>query len=190
MWVGRSIVNPTDVLPATELLVRIMVIGLACRAVSDGWMKLFYGAGHIRKYAPYVFAGGLFNPILSILLILVLPKSVSFTGAAIAYSVVFFVVHMIIMPQVTANDVGLTLGKILKPAVRPLVISVAVSPALFVAGYFLKSDLINWTGVLVGVSTYGITYAIASWWFLLSRSERKEVNRLLRQAFHRQSVAP
>ena len=190
MWVGRSIVNPTDVLPATELLVRIMVIGLACRAVSDGWMKLFYGAGHIRKYAPYVFAGGLFNPILSILLILVLPKSVSFTGAAIAYSVVFFVVHMIIMPQVTANDVGLTLGKILKPAVRPLVISVAVSPALFVAGYFLKSDLINWTGVLVGVSTYGITYAIASWWFLLSRSERKKVNRLLRQAFHRQSVAP
>lgn len=190
MWVGRSLPNPAEVLPSAELLVKIMVIGLACRAVSDGWMKLFYGAGHIRKYAPYVFAGGLFNPVLSILLILLLPKSTSFTGAAIAYSAVFFVVHVVIMPKVTAKSVGLTLGKILRPSIRPLVISIAVSPALFATGYFSDGDLVNWTGVMGGVCAYGTTYAAASWWFLLSRSERKGVQRLVGQLVSRQTVAP
>ena len=54
LWVGKSTENPSLTLPQAEILVKIMVLGLACRAVSDGWMKLFYGAGFIRKYAPYV----------------------------------------------------------------------------------------------------------------------------------------
>ena len=56
VWVGRSIENPAELLPPSELLVKIMVLGLTCRAISDGWMKLFYGAGFIRKYAPYVLS--------------------------------------------------------------------------------------------------------------------------------------
>lgn len=172
LWVGRSIDNPTEILPDAELLVKVMVVGLACRAVSDGWMKLFYGAGHIRKYAPYVFAGGIFNPILSIVLILLLPKSIDFTGAAIAYSFVFFVVHIVIMPLVTANDVGLTIVKIIRPALRPMLISIAVSPTLLVANLFTDTNLMNWTGVISGVCIYGVTYAIASWMFLLTKQER------------------
>ncbi|HIB01577.1 MAG TPA: hypothetical protein EYO31_06825, partial [Phycisphaerales bacterium] len=181
MWVGSSVENPVQVLPATEILVKIMVIGLACRAVSDGWMKLFYGAGHIRKYAPYVFAGGLFNPILSILLIWLLPKSTAYTGAAVAYSVVFIVVHMVIMPKVTAKSVGLTLGKILRPSIRPLVIAIVVSPSLFVAEYFSTSELIGWSGVIAGVLCYGFIYALGSWWFLLSQQERKGIGRIVRR---------
>jgi O-antigen/teichoic acid export membrane protein len=181
MWVGRSIVNPSEVLPDTEILVKIMVIGLACRAVSDGWMKLFYGAGHIRKYAPYVFAGGLCNPILSIILIYLLPKSMSFTGAAIAYSAVYLIVHVIVMPVVTGNCVGLAVGTILKPAIRPLVIALAVSPTLYVAPLFSSDELINWTGVIVGVCCYGMLYAIVSWRFMLSTKERKGAQRLLRR---------
>tara|TARA_B100000959_G_C14938741_1_gene606855 strand:+ start:1 stop:1236 length:1236 start_codon:yes stop_codon:yes gene_type:complete len=181
MWVGRSVENPAEVLPATEILVKIMVIGLACRAVSDGWMKLFYGAGHIRKYAPYVFAGGLFNPILSILLIFLLPSSMSFMGAAIAYSVVYLVVHVVIMPVVTGSSVGLTFSTIIRPTLRPLIIAIAVTPALFVAPLFSETPVLDWTGVIAGVCCYGLVYGIASWQFMLSKQERKGAQRLVRK---------
>jgi len=181
MWVGRSIENPAETLPDAELLVKIMVIGLTCRAVSDGWMKLFYGAGHIRKYAPYVFAGGLFNPILSIILILLLPNTIGFTGPAIAYSAVFLIVHMIIIPKVSAKSVGLSLGKIIRPSVRPLSIAIAASPALLLTNYFSDTQLINWAGVVGSVSCYAIVYATASWWLLLSKRERSGIQRLVLQ---------
>ena len=179
MWVGRSIENPTEVLPASEILVKIMVLGLTCRAVSDGWMKLFYGAGHIRKYAPYVFAGGLFNPILSIILILLLPKSASYTGAAIAYSFVYIIVHIIVMPVVTGESVGLTFSTIIRPSFRPLIIAIAVSPALLVAPIFSETELLDWTGVIAGVCCYGLVYGIASWQFMLTKQERKGAQRLV-----------
>jgi O-antigen/teichoic acid export membrane protein len=187
MWVGRSVENPAEVLPPTEILVKIMVIGLACRAVSDGWMKLFYGAGHIRKYAPYVFAGGLFNPLLSILLIFILPKNMSFTGAAIAYSAVYLVVHVVIMPVVTGNSVGLTFSTILRPTLRPLIIAVAATPALLVAPLFSETQLLNWTGVIAGVCCYGLVYGIASWLFMLSKQERKGAQRLFRKLILQQA---
>ena len=181
MWVGKSIINPIEVLPEAELLVKIMVVGLACRSVSDGWMKLFYGAGHIRKYAPYVFAGGIFNPILSILFILLLPKAIGFTGAAIAYSVVFLVVHTLIIPLVTASSVGLTLGTILRPTLRPLAIAILVAPTLLISSAFSIDELVNWTGVIVGVAVYGIAYAIVCWLLLLTKRERKSITSLFSQ---------
>ena len=185
MWVGRSLENPAELLPPTEILVKIMVLGLACRAVSDGWMKLFYGAGHIRKYAPFVFGGGVCNPILSILIILVLPKATGYIGAAVAYTAILLVVHMFIMPKVTASSVGLTFRKILLPSVRPLLIAIAVSPTLLIAQYFSVTELLNWTGVIAGVCLYGFAYIIASWLLLFTRQERSELLKLCHQVVGR-----
>jgi O-antigen/teichoic acid export membrane protein len=190
MWVGRSVQNPSELLPPSEILVKIMVIGLACRAVSDGWMKLFYGAGHIRKYAPYVFAGGLFNPALSVFFIYFLPEQMSYLGAAIAYSLVFLVVHMFLMPTVTAKSVGLTVGEILRPSVRPLLLAIAVSPSLYVATLFTENDAISWIGVICGCCSYGAMYAVTSWWIILSKRERRGIIRLTRQATGLESVVP
>jgi len=180
LWVGRSLEKPEELLPQAEILVKIMVFGLACRAVSDGWMKLFYGAGHIRKYAPYVFAGGLFNPILCVLFIFLLPEDIRYTGAAIAYSSVFLIFHMILMPKSAADCVGLKFGEILRPTLRPLLISIAISPTLLVV-YLFSDTVIDWVGVIVGVCSYGVAYAAASWCFMLTRQERKGVQRLLRR---------
>ncbi len=178
MWVGRSVSNPSELLPASELLVKIMVLGLTCRAISDGWMKLFYGAGHIRKYAPYVLAGGFVNPLLSIGFILLLPKSWDFTGAAVAYSLVFLIVHMIIMPKVTAKQVGLTFNTIVSPIFRPLIVAFVSFPILFVGYLFTSTQTLDWTGVIVGVGSYALLYGIASWWFILTKQERNGIKRL------------
>jgi O-antigen/teichoic acid export membrane protein len=185
MWVGKSLDNPSELLPPTEILVKIMALGLAVRAVSDGWMKLFYGAGHIRKYAPYVFIGGVLNPILSILIILALPKSTGYMGAAVAYTVILLVVHLVIMPKVTAESVGLTFGKILRPALRPLSIALIVSPILLLAHHFSTTELLNWTGVISGVCMYGFAYVVASWWLLFTTQERRGLLRLCNQVIGR-----
>jgi len=179
MWVGKTIENPTEILPQSEILVKIMVLGLTCRAISDGWMKLFYGAGFVHKYALYILFGGLFNPILSIVFILVMPKSLSYTGAAIAYSTVLIFIHMFVMPKVTAKSVNLTMSRILQPTYRPLLIAIATSPALFASKLFSNTELIDWTGVIAGVVCYGILYTMASWLFLLSKRERKAIVNLL-----------
>lgn len=179
MWVGKSVENPTEILPQSEILVKIMVLGLTCRAISDGWMKLFYGAGFVHKYAPYILFGGLFNPILSIIFILVMPKSLGYTGAAIAYSTVLIFVHMFVMPKVTAKSVHLTFNKIISPTYKPLFIAVVSAPALFASQLFSDSELINWTGVIVGVLCYGILYSIMSWVLLLSKRERSLIVKLL-----------
>ena len=178
MWVGRSLSNPSELLPPSELLVKIMVLGLTCRAISDGWMKLFYGAGHIRKYAPYVLAGGFVNPLLSIGFILLLPKSWNFTGAAVAYSLVFLIVHMIIMPKVTAKQVGLTFNTIVSPIFRPLIVAFVSFPILFVGYLFTGTETLDWTGVIVGVGSYALLYSIFSWWFILTKRERIGIIRL------------
>lgn len=182
LWVGKSTENPSLTLPQAEILVKIMVLGLACRAVSDGWMKLFYGAGFIRRYAPYVLVGGFFNPILSIGFILLLPDSWNYTGAAVAYTLVFLIVNMIIMPNVTARKVKLTFGTIIAPIFKPLGIAIAVSPFLYVGNIFSDSDLLHWSGLIVGVATYGIAYSIASWLIMLSKRERAGIIRICRQA--------
>ncbi len=181
VWVGRSIENPTELLPPTELLVKIMVLGLTCRAVSDGWMKLFYGAGFIHKYAPYVLVGGLINPILSIGFIKLFPETWNYTGAAVAYSFVFLVVHMFIMPKVTSSEVNLTYKTIISPLARPLFVAIGLTPFLFIGYYFTNTDVMHWTGLIISVASYGFMYAIASWWLVLNKRERKGICRISSQ---------
>ncbi|MDP7008754.1 MAG: MATE family efflux transporter [Phycisphaerales bacterium] len=181
VWVGSSISNPTEMLPPSELLVKIMVLGLTCRAISDGWMKLFYGAGFIHKYAPYVLFGGFFNPILAIVLIKTLPESWNYIGAAVAYSFVFLVVHMFVMPKVTASEVNLSLKVILAPTARPLGIAIVLTPLLFLGYQLGNSPVMHWSGLLVSVFAYGCMYIAASWWLVLTKRERKGILRIATQ---------
>ena len=82
------------------------------------------------------------------------------------------------MPKVTASSVGLSFTAILRPTVRPLVIAIAATPALFVGNIFSETDLIDWIGVVTSVFCYGMTYMVASWMFMISRRERKAILRL------------
>jgi len=91
------------------------------------------------------------------------------------------------MPVVTGDSVGLNLKTILQPSIRPLAIALIVSPTLYVATLFSENGIINWTGVIAGVCSYGVVYGIASWQFMLSRQERKGAQRLVRKMILQQS---
>ena len=51
-------------LPKIGAVAQILVVALTARAISDGWMMILYGAGHLKRYAPLVLAGELRAPLL------------------------------------------------------------------------------------------------------------------------------
>jgi hypothetical protein len=74
----------------------------------------------------------------------------------------------------------LTFRTIIAPIFKPLGIAIVVSPLLFIGNFVSDSELLHWTGVIIGVASYGIVYSIASWLIILSKRERSGIVRLCR----------
>ncbi len=186
LWIGRSTpdIDPTSgqpILGPAVLLVQIMGVGLACRAITDGWLKLLYGAGHIRHYAPLVLAGGLAGPLLSVGLIYTLPDAWAWTAPAISLTVIFLVVHLLWVPLAAGRHVGLGLTSILGPMGRPALVAAVAAPLLLLAPALSDGGPIEWTGLLAGSSAYALGCGAMGWLVLLSSDERRMAMRLVRQ---------
>lgn len=100
VWIGRHFTP--DQLEICVMTVRVLAIGMAARGISDGWLRVLYGAGYVQKYAPLILVGGLINPILSFALYAALPNRgaeesilASYHAPAITFSLIFIVVHFI-----------------------------------------------------------------------------------------------
>ncbi len=186
LWIGSATQDPhpesgLPVFVPAEVLVKIMVIGLAARAVSDGWLKLFYGGGHIRRYAPLVLAGGLLNPVLTIGLYFLLPDAWRYTSVGIAIAAIYLVIHFFWIPAKAGGGVGLHARDIIAPACPALLAALLSAPTLLLAAAVSSGEHIGWLGVGVAVGCYAAAYAVLSWILMLNSSERSSVLRLLRR---------
>lgn len=191
LWIGNRIENPDAMLPAIITTVKIMGLALTSRAISDGWMMILYGAGHIRRYAPLVLAGGIANPILSILLIVLLPHFTSLPSAStstipaqdnpllfvtpLVFCAVFTIVHFFMLPGIAARCLSMRYADLFTPLWRPVVATALCAPVLFfvptlVAGQGIHSRLA--TVAITGV-TFGAAYALAAGIFVLTGTERE-----------------
>jgi O-antigen/teichoic acid export membrane protein len=185
LWVGRYVEDPDPqtglpVLASAVVLVRVLVIGLICRAIADGWIKLLYGAGHVRRYAPLVLAGGLANPVLALLLFWILPEPTRYTGAAWGFTAVFLVVHLGLLPAVGAVALGIPWRAMMAPLVRPLVLTAIPAPALIAPLVVGDAEPIGWMGLLLSCATYSLLYGGLGILFGLSPQERRRAVALLR----------
>jgi peptidoglycan biosynthesis protein MviN/MurJ (putative lipid II flippase) len=175
VWVGARLDDPDTTLPLAVTLVRIMALGVAARAVSDGWIRILYGAGHVARYAPVILLGGILNPILAVLLLFVLPEPVRYTGVVWAFSAVLVGVHGGIVPRIGAKALGMTYRQMFAPLLRPLIISLICAPVLVVAMMRIPQwDLLR-LGVIAGA--YGVAYLGLCWIFVIDRSERERFTR-------------
>lgn len=171
LWVGARVQDPTTSLPPTAMLVRILALGVAVRSISDGWITILYGAGHIARYAPAVILGGIASPLLAVVLLTVLPDPVRYTAVAWAFSVIILVVHGVVVPWIAAGALGVGVVQLVGALWRPLVASAAATPILLAASWRIQTwTLVN---LAAAVGAFGAAYAILVFVFVADRRERE-----------------
>ncbi|MCA9189261.1 MAG: hypothetical protein R3E01_05335 [Pirellulaceae bacterium] len=149
LWVGPRLQSPGEQLPVIAVLVRILVIGTAARSISEGWMRILSGAGHVRTYAPAVLLGAVFNPAFALLLVNWLPEDRRYAGPALAFTVLLLVVHLFWLPQIVARHFQISLRETVAPLLAPLLVTAVSSLCflpLFIVGHVAMSSLLMLSG--------------------------------------------
>lgn len=177
VWVGADIADPQRIIPDTVALVRIMVVGSAARAISDGWVFIFYGAGHIRRYAPWVVASGVLNPPIAVALIWLLPEGSSFTGPAWSYAVLTVLFQALAVPLTTARHVGMRAIDLYRPLLRPAVVAFGCSPILLT--FLGLTDHWNLPWLLLAAACYTAVTIAGMALFVLRPHERQRIGRMV-----------
>jgi O-antigen/teichoic acid export membrane protein len=177
VWVGDRLENTTVEVPMAANLVRVLCLGIACRSISDGWMFILYGAGHIRSYAPTILIGGLATPVLAGLSLWLLPDQLRFYGAAGAFSLVLLVVHTGIFPVIGARTIALPASRMFTPLIPPALATLACVPVLLVEVVYVN----QWTLVKLAAAAavYGVAYSLACLLIVLTRQERRQIMRII-----------
>ena len=179
IWIGDRMSDPTTQLPLTIVLIRIMCIGMAIRALTDGWIKIMYGAGHVTKYAPLILGGVIANPILAVALFYILPESSRFIFAVTSYTTVYIVFNLGFLPRLMGKLLGGSTYSMFQPAIGPLVVTLVSASALFYAAMQVKTwSIIPFVTVCAG---YGVLYAVLVFVFILRVDERKLALRLVKK---------
>jgi O-antigen/teichoic acid export membrane protein len=186
LWLGRRIEEPLTTLPPTVTLVRIFMIGIAVRSISDGWMAILYGAGHIRRYAPAVLVGGVTSPALACLLLLVLPEPLRYTAVCWSFSAVMIVVHGCVIPWIGGKALGIGVAQMFAPLWRSLVLSAACAPVLLLASRGIEEW--NLVRLTAGVFIYAALYVALCVIFVMNGAERQRVARAVTRRISRLGV--
>lgn len=196
IWVGRSLENYDEVIPIAVYISRILSVAIAARAISETWLIILYGAGHVKAYAPWVFAGGVFAPIASIILMLVLPGSIIIYVPPTMYALVLVVVHLFGLPIIAGKCLHIKPSSLLISLGRPIVVTIVALICsmmfLILGGHFddlgLSGELtierglsIDWIWILASLGVFGLVYTLCSYVFVLEASERNRITSMVRR---------
>ena len=64
VWLGPVFLRSPGLLESTSLVTRLIVIQMMVRALSDGWIRVFYGLGLVERYARLIAISGILQPII------------------------------------------------------------------------------------------------------------------------------
>ncbi|MCH2139097.1 MAG: oligosaccharide flippase family protein [Phycisphaerales bacterium] len=189
LWIGRSLEDADRYIDMSALLVQIMAVGLAARAISDGWVFLLYGAGHIRRYAKIIVVGGLLDPLLAIALAVALPalgegQAVPWnavTGPAWAVSLSFLFFHGFLLPMRGARILQVRRRVFVTPLVPPALLAGALSPLLMLP-HWCGDGVWSLLDLAISGGVYGVCYAILAVAVLLTPQERQRIVGAARRA--------
>ncbi len=196
IWVGRSLDDYEAVMPVAVYMSRILSVALAARAISDTWLIILYGAGFVKAYAPWIFAGGIFAPIASIILMFVLPESMALYVPPAIFALVLLLVHLFGLPIIAGRCLHIKPTSLLLALVKPATaVGIAAAGSLGVLAVggrigdlgfaqSMTSELgqsIDWVWMLGSIAVFGVIYALCSYSFVLESSERKRIMNLIRR---------
>ncbi len=158
LWLRGRLENPAQSLPELALYCRLLVIGVAARSLSESWMATLTGTGNARRFAPLVLAGALLNPIVIGIGVAMLPGSVGRLMPALSFSAIFLVVHLGLIPKVTATFLHVRMRDLYKPCAAPLLAIGFAAVALVVTNAVIDSTIVT---MLVFLGAYGIALAFS-----------------------------
>lgn len=158
---------------STAAMIAALTLGMTARAISDGWMRILYGAGFIKRYAWVIFASGLLNPVLAVMLVLSLRGDATadaatlvhpplgFYGPAISFSLLMTVFHLGWLGRIAGQSLGMPLRAVYGPILRPLIATLIPAPLLVGAAWLFD----HWTLVHLGVvvAAYGVAWLAVTW---------------------------
>jgi O-antigen/teichoic acid export membrane protein len=141
-WIGKQL-SP-DQLQRCITTVRILIVGMCARSIADGWVRVLYGAGYIKRYAPVILLGGVLNPVTACVLYLLMPAELvpgslwaDVNAPAIAFASIFMTAHLLWLPRVVQRCVDVRPSALLKPIVRPALMGICI----IASGYTLINTL-------------------------------------------------
>ena len=178
-WVGRHVEDPDTVLPVATAVLRVLLIGICVRCISDGWLRIFYGAGYIGSYAPIVLAGGLIGPILSILLYWILPDEYKVLAIAISFSFLLFIFNGVLGPLRCCRQLNVPFFIILIPLLRPAIVALISGMGLVAA----KRSLITWNlgWLLVTLLVFVGCYSLLTFLWVIDKTDRDRILKLVKR---------
>lgn len=179
LWIGSRLENADEELPLLVMILQVLAVGIMARSISDGWISVLYGAGHVRRYAPLILMGGTLNPVLAVLLLWLLPEPLRWAGPAAAFSFLMVVLHLGVLPLIGARVLDVSVGRFLMPLVRPLACALLSSPIVIAPVLWLPAWNLLWLAGVIG--TYGLAHLAMGLLLVLSADERDRLRDLLRR---------
>jgi len=176
VWIGSKLANEVNAVAAAAIVLRLMLLGMVARALTEGWLRILNGAGSVTCYARPLLIGGLINIGVVATLIWFLPPSLAAYLAATIYAVLHIVVHLLWLPSILSSLLDISIKDIWLPIFRPLAVSVVCLPLLLV-GYGVE----QWSLlVLAAVATpYLLAYGITTFFVSLNQDEQQWIKRIL-----------
>lgn len=194
IWVGGSLKNYELVMPVAVYISKILAIALASRAISDTWMLILYGAGYVRQYAPWIFAGGIFAPVSSLIIMLMYDGQYQIYVPSVLFALVFLVVHLFGLPLMVSKCLHIPASKLLSALIRPSVATVVsmlgaigvliLGGAIDGLGFAIaitkaNSENIDYVWIIASIMVFAIVYAALTWSLVLSKGEREMITKSL-----------
>lgn len=127
LWAGRRLADDSGALADTALLVRLLLVGVAARALSDPWMTALSGVGYARSLAPPIVAGAGAAPPVCLIAALSAPAGSQLAAVAAGLSVAIAAVQLIAVPVWSARRVGVRVRDFFVPAARPAALALILA---------------------------------------------------------------
>lgn len=153
LWLGGRLTNPESAIPVMSLICRVMILGIAARSMSESWMAILSGSGRVKAYAPFVLAGAICNPLLIALGIWCLPAGAKYLAPACSFGFIFVVVHLLVLPVVTARQLGVTVFELFRPCLAPLGSALLAAVVFWLAPH-------SGVALPVRLGAYALLYAV------------------------------
>lgn len=178
LWVGDLIDQEN---PETKRLVilitQVFALGMCARALSDAWIKILYGAGHITKYLHVVVIAVVLNPLLAVVLCWMVDTKWTALGPPLAYSIVFIVCHCLWIGFITHRTLGATYSDLIKPLIGPTIGSALGLVACLCVSMLLSDGLMQ--DFILGASAFTAVYLTYYICFTLNSTHRRILKRAL-----------